>query len=75
MGKIAPAIQALGGKVDKISQNVANSLNLDIDGMFYTEEEKQQMQQQAQQQAMMEKAIPNAVNKYGDMMMQQQEQQ
>lgn len=75
MGKIAPAIQQLGGKVEKIANDVASSLNLDIDGMFMTEEEKAQAAQQAKEQQLMLKAAPNAVNKYGDMMMKQQEQQ
>lgn len=75
MGKIAPATQQLGGKVEKIANDVASSLNLDIDGMFMTEEEKAQQAQQANEQALMLKAAPNAVNKYGDMMMKQQEQQ
>lgn len=75
MTKIAPALQQLGGKVEKVAQDVATSLNLDIDGMFYTEEEKQQQAQAMQQQALLEKVAPNAVNKYGDMVMKQQEQE
>lgn len=75
MGKIAPAIQALGGKVDSISKKVAASLNLDIEGDFYTEEEKAQMAQEAQKQALIQKVAPNAMNKYGDAMMKQQEQE
>ena len=73
MGKVAPAAMQLGGKVEPIAAEIAASLNIDIDGWFYTEEEKQQQQQQAQQQALLEKAAPNAINKYGDAMMQQQE--
>ncbi|MBQ3819398.1 phage tail protein [bacterium] len=68
MGKIAPAIQHLGGKVEKISQDVALSLNLDIDGMFYTEEEKAQQASEAQKLALLSKVAPNAINKYGDML-------
>lgn len=75
MGKIAPAAQQLGGKVEKIANVVAVSLNLNIDGMFMTEDEKAQAAQQANEQALMLKAAPNAVNKYGDMLMKQQEQQ
>jgi len=67
MGKIAPAIQNLGGKVEKISQDVALSLNLDIDGMFYSEEEKNTQAAQAQQLALIQKIAPNAINKYGDL--------
>lgn len=75
MGKLAPSAQPLGCKIDAISEKVATSLNLDIDGLFYSEEEKAQMQQQAQQQELMAKAAPNFVNKAGDMMMQQQQQE
>ena len=75
MGKIAPAIQALGGKVEKISQYVADSLNLDIDGMFYTEDEKNQQLQAQREQALTEKAMPNAVTQYGQLMQQQQAQE
>lgn len=75
MGKIAPAIQQLGGKVEKIANDVAASLNLDIEGMFYSEEEKAQQQQALQQQELVNKAAPNIVNKYGDMMLQQQQQE
>lgn len=75
MGKVAPVAAQLGGKVEPIANIIAASLNIDIDGMFYSEEEKAEQQKQAQQQALMEKAAPNMVNKYGDMMMQQQEQE
>ena len=75
MGKIAPAVQQLGGKVEKIANDVATSLNLDIEGMFMTEEEKAEAMEQAQRQELMLKAAPNAVNKYGDMLMKQQEQE
>ena len=75
MGRIAPAVQQLGGKVEKIANDVATSLNLDIEGMFMTEEEKDQMADEANTQALMMKAAPNVVNKYGDMMLQQQNSQ
>ncbi len=74
MGRIAPAIQQLGGKVEKISQDVALSLNLDIDGMFYTEEEKAYQAQEAQKLALLNKVAPNAVNKYGDMLLSKKEE-
>lgn len=67
--------QAVGAKTDIIAQKVADSLNLDITGVLYTEEEKQAMQQQTAQQETMNKIAPNAVNKYGDMMIQQQQQE
>lgn len=75
MAKIAPVLQQLGGKVEKVANDVAASLNLNIEGMFYTEEEKQQQAQALQQQQLLEKVAPNAVNKYGDMMIQQQAQE
>lgn len=69
MGRIAPAIQQLGGKVEKISQEVALSLNLDIEGMFYTEEEKTYQHQDTQKLELLNRIAPNAINKYGDMLM------
>lgn len=75
MGKVAPLAAQLGGKVEPIANTIAASLNLDIDGFFYSEEEKAEQAKQAQQQALLEKAAPNLVNKYGDAMMQQQEQE
>lgn len=74
MGKVAPVAAQLGGKVEPIAAVIAASLNMDIDGFFYSEEEKAEQQKQAQQQALIEKAAPNMVNKYGDMIMKQQEQ-
>lgn len=75
MGKVAPLAAQLGGKVEPIANTIAASLNLDIDGFFYSEEERAEQQKQAQQQSLLEKAAPNLVNKYGDAMMQQQEQE
>lgn len=75
MGKVAPLAAQLGGKVEPIANTIAASLNLDIDGFFYSEEERAEQAKQAQQQALLEKAAPNLVNKYGDAMMQQQEQE
>lgn len=73
MGKVAlPAVQ-LGGKIEPIAAVVAASLNIDVDGWFYSEEEKAEQQKQAQQQELMKAAAPNAINKYGDAMMQQAE--
>lgn len=74
MGKVAPIAAQLGGKIEPIAATIAASLNMDIDGFFYSEEEKQEQQKQMQQQQLLEKAAPNIVNKYGDMMQQQQEQ-
>lgn len=71
MGRIAPAIGQLGGKVEKISQDVALSLNLDIEGMFYTEEEKAIQAQDAQKTEILKQIAPNAVNKYGEMLVKQ----
>jgi hypothetical protein len=75
MTKIAPALQQLGGKVEKVANDVAASLNLDIDGMFYSEEERQEQAQAMQQQELLKTVAPNAVNKYGDMLLKQQEQE
>lgn len=75
MSKFAQAAQLVGAKTEPIAAKVAASLNLDIEGLFYTEDEKAEMQKQAQQQSLMERAAPNMVNKYGDYMMQQQEQE
>lgn len=75
MGKVAPLASQLGGKVEPIANTIAASLNLDIDGFFYSEEERAEQAKQAQQQSLLEKAAPNLVNKYGDAMMQQQEQE
>ena len=73
MTKIAPALQQLGGKVEKVANDVAASLNLDIEGMFYSEEERQEQAQAMQQQELLKTVAPNAVNKYGDMLLKQQE--
>lgn len=75
MGKVAPVASQLGGKVEPIAATIAASLNMDIDGFFYSEEERAEQQKQAQQQQLLEKAAPNVVNKYGDMMLKQQEQE
>ena len=73
MGKVAPAATQLGGKIEPIAATIAASLNMDIDGFFYSEEEKAEQAKQAQQQSLLEKAAPNLVNKYGEAVMQQQE--
>ena len=75
MAKFAQAAQIVGAKTEPIAAKVAASLNLDIDGLFYTEEEKAQMQQQVQNQELMKQVAPNAVSKYGEMLLQQQQQQ
>ncbi len=72
MAKFAQAAQITGAKIEPLAAKVAASLNLDIEGVFYTEEEKAEMTKQAQQQQLLEKAAPNMVNKYGDLVMQQQ---
>lgn len=74
LGKMAQSAQIVGAKTDKLIQIVAASMNLDVKGAFYTEEEKQQMQQQAQMSELINKAAPNLVNKAGDAILQQQEQ-
>jgi len=73
MGKVAPTAVQLGGKVEPIANEIAASLNIDIDGWFYSEEEKAEQQKQAQQTELMKAAAPQAIAKYGDAMMQQQE--
>lgn len=73
--RIAQFAQALGNRIDltKCMNLVATSMNLDISGCCYSEEQMAEMQQQQQQAAMMEKVAPNLVNKAGDMIMKQQE--
>lgn len=75
MGKFAQQAQVVGAKTEPIAAKVAASLNLDIDGLFYTEEEKAQMQQQAQKQQLLEKAAPNYVNQVGEMAKQKYEKE
>lgn len=72
LAKMAQSAQIVGAKTDKLAEIVAASLNLDISGMFYTEEEKVQMQQASQTAELMNRTAPNIVNKAGDMMLQQQ---
>lgn len=73
MGKVAPLAAQLGGKIEPIANTIAASLNINIDGFFYSEEERAEQAKQQQQQALLEKAAPNLVNKYGDVMIQQNE--
>ena len=73
MTKLAQSAQVVGAKTEKLVEVVAASLNLDVNGLFYTEEEKAQMQQQAQEAELIHRTAPNIVNKAGDMIMQQQE--
>lgn len=72
VAKIAPVGQQAGAKMELIFNRIAASMNLDITGLFYTEEEKAEIAQAQQQQAMMQGIMPNVVNKAGDMLMQQQ---
>ena len=65
MSEFAQSAQIIGAKTDLIALKVANSLNLDIQEMLYTEEEKQQMQQQAQEQEMMKQVTPEMINQMG----------
>ena len=53
---------------------IAASLNIDVDGFFYTEEEKQQQAQQLQQAQLAQRVAPNVVNKAAEMEMQNQQQ-
>ena len=75
LGKLAQSAQAVGAKTEPLISKAAASMNIDVSGMFYTEEEKAQMQQQAQQQALAEKTAPNIVNQAGAMMKETQNQQ
>lgn len=75
IGQLAQSAQVVGAKTDKLIEMVATSLNLDVTGMFATEEEKQQMQQAMMQEQLMQKVAPNVVNKMGDMALQAQAQQ
>lgn len=65
IGKFAPAIQATGAKIEKVAEVVATSLNLDIEGLFMSEKEKQDLAQQQQQQQLLDRAAPQIVNQYG----------
>lgn len=71
MMQFAQFAQTCGAKTDKIAKVVAASLNIDVEDLFYTEEEKQQQMEQAQQAQLTQKVAPNVVNKYADMQMQQ----
>lgn len=75
MAQLAPTVQQLGMKPELVARDVASSLNIDIEGYFYTEEEKAQMAQQAQENAIAQQATPNLISKMGDMVLQQQQQQ
>ncbi len=74
MTKLAQSAQIVGAKTDKLADLVAASLNLDVSGMFYTEEEKQAQLQAMQQNDLANKVAPNIVNKGADMLMQEQEE-
>ena len=72
--QFAQFAQVCGAKTDKIAKMVAASLNIDVDGLFYTEEEKQQQAQQLQQAQLAQRVAPNVVNKAAEMEMQNQQQ-
>lgn len=66
-GKYVPVAQQLGMNPDKVVQLIASSMNIDISGVQYTDEEKQAMQQQIQQQELINKVAPNMVNQMGSL--------
>ena len=72
MTKLAQSAQIVGAKTDKLADLVAASLNLDVSGMFYTDEEKQAQAEAMQQSELVNKVAPNIVNKGADMIMQQE---
>lgn len=74
MQQFAPMAQ-LGMKLDVVAGRVANSLNLDITGVMATQEELAAQQQAQSNNSMMEKVMPNLVNKASDMAMQNQQQE
>lgn len=65
MSKFATSAQVIGAKTEAIAQVVATSLNLDVEGKLYTEEEKQQQLQQQQGAEMLKQAMPNMINQMG----------
>lgn len=73
MLQFAQIAQATGMKIDVIASKVANSMNLDIDGLFPSQEEQAMAQEEAQQAQMVQQTLPNLINKSGDLMMQQNE--
>ena len=73
MLQFAQIAQATGMKIDVIASKVANSMNLDIEGLFPSQEEQAMAQAEVQQAQMVQQALPNLVNKSGDLMMQQNE--
>lgn len=74
MQQFAPMAQ-LGMKLNVVAGRVANSLNLDITGVMATQEELAAQQQAQSNNSMMEKVMPNLVNKASDMAMQNQQQE
>lgn len=75
MSKFAQSANIIGAKTEKVANIVATALNLDIKGLLYTEEEKAQAAEAQQKQDLMRTVAPNMVNKYGDMLKQQQIQE
>ncbi len=65
MSKFTASAQTIGAKTEAIAQVVASSLNLDIEGKLYTEEEKAQQAQQQQIAETLKTAMPNMVNNMG----------
>lgn len=73
MAKFAQSAQAIGAKIEPITQMVAASLNLDIEGKLFTEEEKQQMNAQAHEAELTKQTAPNMINQAGNLIKQQQD--
>lgn len=68
MGHYAQIAQAVGARIDILGQKVATSLNLDIEGVLYSEEEKQAMQEQANEQELTKAIAPNMITQAGNFM-------
>lgn len=66
MQNLAPAIKSLGAKIEAIAQSVALSMNLSIDGYFYSEAEKQEMAKSAMENELANKAIPYVMKTAND---------
>lgn len=69
----SPAGQAI--KWDGVALRIANSLNVETEGLLMSPEEFAQAQQQAQMAAMIQQLGPNAVNQLGGMAQKQMETQ
>lgn len=75
LAQFAQIAQVTGMKTDVIAQKIANSLNIDIEGLMYSQEELAQQQEAASNNSFMEKVAPSLVNKASDMAMQNSEQE